>query len=112
MNIFGARICRGAGLLLLLIGLSSLLPALIRGSRPNTVIRLLAPAAPSGWTTYTPYVPPHDPPTFAETIQALGIITIQYQLPAFLEVVFGCLLVFFARWFGRLLARGLSTPVA
>ncbi len=90
----GALLCRGVGLLLLLLGASYLLPVLLFGPR-------------SGWTSYAPMGRVEQPDFWS-----LFLLGVRWNLPAVAQLVGGVLLLIFGRFFGRLLASGLFDHAA
>ena len=102
----GALVCRGVGLLLLLLGLSVVFSAFFFGSSALTRWTAYVGAHSPGWTSYAP--PPRPEPSLAMTLRFF----VAYNLPYLLQVVAGVVLLLFSRPIGRLLARGLFDHAA
>jgi hypothetical protein len=95
----GAMIARAAGVVLLVIGLSSLLLCLPSHASPGTAV--------AGWTSYSPLVTNistlHSHDTYIVVPSPLYAL-----LPGLVQAVAGLLLILLSRPVGRLLAKGLT----
>ena len=86
----GTLICRGIGLLLLILGFLAVLRPLLIGLTATT-----------GWSSYAPRTPS----------QSFGLF-VQYHLTDIIEFLLGVVLLVFSGPLGRLLAWRLSTHAA
>ena len=98
-NPVGAMIARAAGVVLLVIGLSSLL--LYLPSRPSS------DTAIAGWTSYSPLVTNISTLHLNDTYIVVAS-TLYTLLPGLVQVVAGLLLILLSKPVGRLLAKGLT----